>query len=171
VEWIDRRGYLTSADRQLFPKDRGKSNSIHREPIDDRRVVVYYSFASLWKETLSIIHIILLDWFVWQTTARILRYRILLSLSEESARRLDVWAFRGGRESRTPLWGWCVRPFPQQRPAMAETKIIYHLDEQETPYLIKIPIPAESVTLADFKNVLNKPNYKFFFKSMDDDFG
>jgi len=54
---------------------------------------------------------------------------------------------------------------------MAETKIIYHLDEQETPYLIKIPIPAESVTLADFKNVLNKPNYKFFFKSMDDDFG
>ncbi|XP_048024517.1 segment polarity protein dishevelled homolog DVL-3 [Megalobrama amblycephala] len=54
---------------------------------------------------------------------------------------------------------------------MAETKIIYHLDEQETPYLIKLPIPAESVTLADFKNVLNKPNYKFFFKSMDDDFG
>uniref|UniRef100_A0A8C1P953 Dishevelled segment polarity protein 3b n=1 Tax=Cyprinus carpio TaxID=7962 RepID=A0A8C1P953_CYPCA len=54
---------------------------------------------------------------------------------------------------------------------MAETKIIYHLDEQETPYLIKLPIPAEDVTLADFKNVLNKPNYKFFFKSMDDDFG
>ncbi|XP_059361990.1 segment polarity protein dishevelled homolog DVL-3 [Carassius carassius] len=54
---------------------------------------------------------------------------------------------------------------------MAETKIIYHLDEQETPYLIKLHIPAEDVTLADFKNVLNKPNYKFFFKSMDDDFG
>lgn len=54
---------------------------------------------------------------------------------------------------------------------MAETKIIYHLDEQETPYLIKLPIPAEDVTLADFKNVVNKPNYKFFFKSMDDDFG
>ncbi|XP_057204388.1 segment polarity protein dishevelled homolog DVL-3 isoform X2 [Triplophysa rosa] len=54
---------------------------------------------------------------------------------------------------------------------MAETKIIYHLDEQETPYLIKLAIPAENVTLADFKNVLNKPNYKFFFKSMDDDFG
>ncbi|XP_016149993.1 segment polarity protein dishevelled homolog DVL-3-like [Sinocyclocheilus grahami] len=54
---------------------------------------------------------------------------------------------------------------------MAETKIIYHLDEQDTPYLIKLPIPAESVTLADLKNVLNKPNHKFFFKSMDDDFG
>ncbi|RXM30838.1 Segment polarity protein dishevelled-like DVL-3, partial [Acipenser ruthenus] len=54
---------------------------------------------------------------------------------------------------------------------MGETKIIYHIDDQETPYLVKLPIPADRVTLADFKNVLNKPNYKFFFKSMDDDFG
>uniref|UniRef100_A0A8D3CUB9 Dishevelled segment polarity protein 2 n=1 Tax=Scophthalmus maximus TaxID=52904 RepID=A0A8D3CUB9_SCOMX len=55
--------------------------------------------------------------------------------------------------------------------AMAETKIIYHIDEEETPYLVKIPIAAESITLLDFKQVLNKPNYKFFFKSMDQDFG
>ncbi|XP_045069247.1 segment polarity protein dishevelled homolog DVL-3-like [Coregonus clupeaformis] len=54
---------------------------------------------------------------------------------------------------------------------MGETKIIYHLDDQETPYLVKLPIAADRVTLADFKNVLNKPNYTFFFKSMDDDFG
>ncbi|KAG2462634.1 DVL3 protein, partial [Polypterus senegalus] len=54
---------------------------------------------------------------------------------------------------------------------MGETKIIYHLDDQETPYLVKLPIPADRVTLADFKSVLNKPNYKFYFKSMDDDFG
>ncbi|KAJ7995121.1 hypothetical protein DPEC_G00241280 [Dallia pectoralis] len=54
---------------------------------------------------------------------------------------------------------------------MGETKIIYHLDEQETPYLVKLPIAADMVTLADFKNVLNKPNCTFFFKSMDDDFG
>uniref|UniRef100_A0A8C6P3S6 Dishevelled segment polarity protein 3a n=1 Tax=Nothobranchius furzeri TaxID=105023 RepID=A0A8C6P3S6_NOTFU len=54
---------------------------------------------------------------------------------------------------------------------MGETKIIYHLDDQETPYLVKLPVPADKVTLADFKNVLKKPNYKFFFKSMDDDFG
>ncbi|KAG5261004.1 hypothetical protein AALO_G00298920 [Alosa alosa] len=54
---------------------------------------------------------------------------------------------------------------------MAETKIIYHIDEEETPYLVKIPIPAEKITLLDFKQVLNKPNYKFFFKSMDQDFG
>ncbi|XP_056600563.1 segment polarity protein dishevelled homolog DVL-3a [Triplophysa dalaica] len=54
---------------------------------------------------------------------------------------------------------------------MGETKVIYHLDDQETPYLVKLPIPAERVTLLDLKNALKKPNYKFFFKSMDDDFG
>uniref|UniRef100_A0A8C4NDH8 Dishevelled n=1 Tax=Eptatretus burgeri TaxID=7764 RepID=A0A8C4NDH8_EPTBU len=54
---------------------------------------------------------------------------------------------------------------------MGETKIIYHMDDEETPYLIKVSVPADTVTLGDFKSVLNKPNYKFFFKSMDDDFG
>ncbi|XP_031329952.1 segment polarity protein dishevelled homolog DVL-3 isoform X2 [Photinus pyralis] len=54
---------------------------------------------------------------------------------------------------------------------MDETKVIYHIDDEETPYLVKIAISPEKVTLADFKNVLNRPNYKFFFKSMDDDFG
>ena len=29
----------------------------------------------------------------------------------------------------------------------------------------------DGVTLRDFKNALNRHNYKFFFKSMDDDFG
>nr|XP_046244128.1 segment polarity protein dishevelled homolog DVL-3 [Scatophagus argus] len=52
-----------------------------------------------------------------------------------------------------------------------ETRVIYHLDDQETPYLIRINVPAQRVTLADFKQVLNKPNVKFFFKSVDDDFG
>lgn len=54
---------------------------------------------------------------------------------------------------------------------MEETKIIYHIDDEETPYLVKLTIAPERVTLSDFKNVLNRPNYKFFFKSMDDDFG
>ncbi|XP_012282882.1 segment polarity protein dishevelled homolog DVL-3 isoform X2 [Orussus abietinus] len=54
---------------------------------------------------------------------------------------------------------------------MEETKIIYHIDDEETPYLVKLNISPERVTLADFKNVLNRPNYKYFFKSMDDDFG
>uniref|UniRef100_A0A8D3AM81 Dishevelled segment polarity protein 1 n=1 Tax=Scophthalmus maximus TaxID=52904 RepID=A0A8D3AM81_SCOMX len=38
---------------------------------------------------------------------------------------------------------------------MAETKIIYHIDEEETPYLVKLCAPPDKVTLADFKNVLN----------------
>lgn len=57
---------------------------------------------------------------------------------------------------------------------MAETKIIYHIDEEETPYLVKLSVSPDRVTLADFKNVLNnRPvnSYKFFFKSMDQDFG
>jgi len=37
--------------------------------------------------------------------------------------------------------------------------------------VVKLPVGPDKVTLADFKNVLNRPNYKFFFKSMDDDFG
>nr|XP_033780539.1 segment polarity protein dishevelled homolog DVL-2 [Geotrypetes seraphini] len=52
-----------------------------------------------------------------------------------------------------------------------ETKVIYHLDEEETPYLVKIPVPAERITLLDFKQVLNRPSCKYFFKSMDQDFG
>lgn len=53
----------------------------------------------------------------------------------------------------------------------AETRVIYHLEDQDTPYLIRINVAAQRVTLADFKRVLNKPNLKFFFKSVDDDFG
>jgi hypothetical protein len=52
-----------------------------------------------------------------------------------------------------------------------ETKIIYHIDDEETPYLVKISKGPSDVTLGDFKNILNRPSYKFFFKSMDDDFG
>lgn len=66
---------------------------------------------------------------------------------------------------------WLSSPF---HTLMAETKIIYHIDEEETPYLVKLSVPPEKVTLADFKNVLNnRPvnSYKFFFKSMDQDFG
>jgi segment polarity protein dishevelled len=54
-----------------------------------------------------------------------------------------------------------------------ETRVVYHIDDEETPYLVKLNVPSNKVTLADFKNALNLPrsNYKFFFKSMDDDFG
>uniref|UniRef100_A0A8D2Q5K0 Dishevelled segment polarity protein 2 n=1 Tax=Varanus komodoensis TaxID=61221 RepID=A0A8D2Q5K0_VARKO len=51
------------------------------------------------------------------------------------------------------------------------TKVIYHLDEEETPYLVKIPVPAERITLGHVKAALARPGAKYFFKSMDQDFG
>ena len=61
----------------------------------------------------------------------------------------------------------------QELRTMEETKVIYHIDDETTPYLVKIPLPSAQVTLKDFKMVLNKQscNYKYFFKSMDADFG
>ncbi|XP_055320934.1 segment polarity protein dishevelled isoform X3 [Sitodiplosis mosellana] len=56
---------------------------------------------------------------------------------------------------------------------MEETKVIYYIDDEQTPYLVKIPLSSSQVTLRDFKMVLNKQscNYKYFFKSVDADFG
>ncbi|XP_070585100.1 segment polarity protein dishevelled homolog DVL-2 [Erythrolamprus reginae] len=56
-------------------------------------------------------------------------------------------------------------------PASGETKVIYHLDEEETPYLVKIAVPAERLTLGHVKAALARPGAKYFFKSMDQDFG
>lgn len=55
--------------------------------------------------------------------------------------------------------------------AMEETKVIYYIDDEETPYLMKISKSPEKVALGDFKGQLNKTYQKFFFKSVDDDFG
>ena len=53
----------------------------------------------------------------------------------------------------------------------SETKVIYHVDDEDTPYLVKVTKSPSEVTLADLKAVLHKPNHKYFFKSKDDDFG
>ena len=53
-----------------------------------------------------------------------------------------------------------------------ETKVCYHVDEEETPYLTKVPKPASEVTLGDLKAVIRKSNqYKYFFKRRDVEFG
>ncbi|XP_028320217.1 segment polarity protein dishevelled homolog DVL-3 [Gouania willdenowi] len=55
---------------------------------------------------------------------------------------------------------------------MAEqTRVIFYLGDQDTPYMLRVNVPAQRVTLADFKHALNKPHARFFFKSEDDDFG
>lgn len=55
--------------------------------------------------------------------------------------------------------------------ATEETKVIYYVDDEETPYLMKIPVAPSNVTLGDFKTNVKKPSHKYFFKSMDEDVG
>uniref|UniRef100_A0A3Q1MSZ4 Dishevelled segment polarity protein 2 n=1 Tax=Bos taurus TaxID=9913 RepID=A0A3Q1MSZ4_BOVIN len=48
------------------------------------------------------------------------------------------------------------------------TRVGTHMEEEPQ----KIPVPAERITLGDFKSVLQRPaGAKYFFKSMDQDFG
>lgn len=72
---------------------------------------------------------------------------------------------------RRPLPGPAATATAVAMQPSEETKVIYYIDDEETPYLVKLPAPPHKVTLGDFKQVLNRPNHKFFFKSMDDDFG
>nr|BAF62687.1 Dishvelled [Halocynthia roretzi] len=52
-----------------------------------------------------------------------------------------------------------------------ETKIVYYIGDEKTPYLSKVNIPSGLITLGHFKAAINKPNYKYFFRSTDADFG
>lgn len=54
---------------------------------------------------------------------------------------------------------------------MEETKVIYYIDDEDTPYMMKIVASPSKVTLKDFKEQLNRPYKKFFFRSTDDDIG
>ena len=54
---------------------------------------------------------------------------------------------------------------------MEETKVIYYIDDEETPYLMKIGKPPSNVTLKDFKEQLNRTYQKFFCKAVDDEIG
>ena len=38
---------------------------------------------------------------------------------------------------------------------MEETKVIYHIDDEDTPYLVKLPKSPTDVTLSDFKNAVS----------------
>jgi len=52
-----------------------------------------------------------------------------------------------------------------------ETKIIYHVDDERIPYRTVISVNPEIITLADIKSALVRPSCKYFFKSLDADFG
>jgi len=53
----------------------------------------------------------------------------------------------------------------------AETKVIYYLDDEPIPYRTRISVDPQTITLADVKGVLVRTNCKYFFKSLDADFG
>jgi len=52
-----------------------------------------------------------------------------------------------------------------------ETRIIYYLDDEPIPYRTRISVDPHTITLADVKSVLVRANCKYFFKSLDSDFG
>jgi len=52
-----------------------------------------------------------------------------------------------------------------------ETKVIYYVDDESVPYRVRIPVDQETITLADIKSALVRSNCKYFFKSLDTDFG
>ncbi len=52
-----------------------------------------------------------------------------------------------------------------------ETKVIYHVGEEATPYRVKVSVPPSRVTLGDLKAVVKRDGFKFFFKTQDDDVG
>jgi len=55
--------------------------------------------------------------------------------------------------------------------AANETKVIYYVDDEFIPYRIRIPVDSQTITLADIKSALVRTNCKYFFKSLDADFG
>ena len=57
-----------------------------------------------------------------------------------------------------------------QAGAISETKIIDHMDGQETWYLVKLSLPVKCVTLVDWKGIWQQPSW-IFFKSIDHGFG
>ena len=51
------------------------------------------------------------------------------------------------------------------------TKVIYHMGEEATPYLAKVNVSPDRVTLGDLKAVIKREGYKFFFMTEDMDVG
>ncbi|KAL3309723.1 hypothetical protein Ciccas_011726, partial [Cichlidogyrus casuarinus] len=57
------------------------------------------------------------------------------------------------------------------RLGMNVTKVVYHIDEEDTPYLVKVNQPPDKCTLRDFKDVLSKKFSQYYFRDKDADFG
>ncbi|KAE9553546.1 hypothetical protein FO519_003239 [Halicephalobus sp. NKZ332] len=54
---------------------------------------------------------------------------------------------------------------------ISSTKVYYHIDDEQVPYMTEVAVPPDRITLLDFKHTLNKTNYKFYCKSIDPEVG
>jgi hypothetical protein len=57
---------------------------------------------------------------------------------------------------------------------METTKIVYFINDEKVPYIIKLGKTHDRITLKDFKNelkYLNQNNLKYFFQNKDNFFG
>lgn len=46
-------------------------------------------------------------------------------------------------------------------------QVYYHIDEEPVAYVTEVRVPEERLTLGDFKKVLNRSNFKYYFKATD----
>ncbi|KAI6184353.1 DIX domain protein [Aphelenchoides bicaudatus] len=47
------------------------------------------------------------------------------------------------------------------------TKVYYHIDDEPMAYVTELKVPPDKVTLGDFKQVLNRSNFKYYCKAID----
>lgn len=65
-----------------------------------------------------------------------------------------------------------MEPLPKPHTfARTMTKLYYHLDNEETPYIMDVHVPPDCITLRDVKRKLPKTNYKYYCIVVDPDTG
>ena len=50
-------------------------------------------------------------------------------------------------------------------------QVYYHIDDELTPYCTEVRVPPSKITLGDFKKVLNRSNFKYYCKAIDQEVG
>lgn len=65
-----------------------------------------------------------------------------------------------------------MEPLPKPHTfARTITKVYYHLDNEETPYIMDVHVPPDCITLRDVKRKLPRTNYKYYCIAVDPETG
>ncbi|KAI6178843.1 DIX domain protein [Aphelenchoides besseyi] len=51
------------------------------------------------------------------------------------------------------------------------TRVYYHIDDEVTPYMTEVAVAPDKITLGDFKQVLNRSNFKYYCMALDNTVG